>query len=457
MLDRSGANSRIVFRWLGGMVAEPVWEGDTVGFYVRDDKGGRLEEVICQPASAQDLQGLLRDDLAKLRQRLDQSRGETPTERTLRKILVQNFEDMADNPARADLDNYFFRYRNVSGNWRLIWCWGYERLDQEPAPSVICTDPECNLLFVRRPGKSPRCPSCEGLLQVRPKQKTNWKVMALAALLLLLLLALPTWWLLRPAKLVATPGQFTAPVGSRLECQIWEKGVFKKKDITHDAVGISFDPRIASFNQATGSIRLMNIGQTKIQFQYDGRKTEVVVSATPPANPDKLVIMPGTVELAVGTTARLKAFGEYSDGTRVDLTEAVEWVPQDAGPKNDGKVFAIGGLVEGLAAGSATVEARYRAVHDSSDTQYVLARPRSTCSKTLSSRSTWVSIRRPWVLGCMARSMSTRLPPRASVSICWSRRNSRPRSAPATLPACGARRCRASVRGAASWQSVSTA
>src|SRR5512141_2209823 len=89
MLDRSGANARILFRWLGGMVAEPVWEDDEpVGFYVRDDKGGRLEDVICQPASTQDLQGILRDDLAKLRQRLDQSRGETPTERTLRKVLL---------------------------------------------------------------------------------------------------------------------------------------------------------------------------------------------------------------------------------------------------------------------------------------------------------------------------------------------------------------------------------
>ena len=36
--------------------------------------------------------------------------------------------------------------------------------------------------------------------------------------------------------------------------------------------------------------------------------------------------MPGTVDLAVGTTARLKVFGEYKDGTRVDLTEAAEWV-----------------------------------------------------------------------------------------------------------------------------------
>lgn len=357
MLDRSGANARIIYRWMGGMIAEPVWEADTVGFYVRDDKGGRLEDVICQPASAQDLQGLLRDDLVKLRERLDQSRGETPTERTLHKILLRSFGELVDNPARTDLDSYFFRYRDVLGNWRLIWCWGYERLDHEPAPSVVCTDPECNLLFVRRPGKSPRCPSCAGLLQTRPKRKTNWKILALALLLLLLLLGGVGWWLMLALRgsLIATPAQFTGPVGTRIDCQVMEKGLFKKKDVTHNAIGITWDPRVAKFNQATGSIRLTGVGQTKIEFQYDGRKTEVVVAATASANPDKLVIVPGTVDLAVGTTARLKVFGEYQDGTRVDLTEATEWVPS-----KDGKVFfAQGNLVEGLVPGSSAIEARY--------------------------------------------------------------------------------------------------
>ncbi len=360
MLDRSGANSRILFRWLGGMVAEPVWDGDIVGFYVRDDKGGRLEDVICQPASAQDLQGLLRDDLAKLRQRLSQSRGETPSERTLRKVLVRTFDELVDNPARTDLDSYFFRYRDVLGNWRLIWCWGYERLDHEPAPSVVCTDPDCNLLFVRRPGKSPRCPSCEGLLQARPRRKAHWAIAALVGLLLLLLLGGTAWWLTRPAALVASPAKFTGPVGSRIDCQVMEKGLFKKRDVTHEAVGITFDPRVAKFNQATGSILLTGAGQTKIEFQFGNRKAEVVVTATPSANPEKLVIMPGTIDLAVGTTARLKVFGEYKDGTRADLTEAAMWVPQ-----NDGKVFANGSLVEGMSPGSSTIGARYRGTPDS--------------------------------------------------------------------------------------------
>ena len=51
MLDRSNANAKLLFRWVGGLSAEPVWEGESVNFYARDNRGGRLEEVLCQPAS----------------------------------------------------------------------------------------------------------------------------------------------------------------------------------------------------------------------------------------------------------------------------------------------------------------------------------------------------------------------------------------------------------------------
>ena len=28
--------------------------------------------------------------------------------------------------------------RDANGNWRLVWCWGYQRIDQEPAVAVVC-------------------------------------------------------------------------------------------------------------------------------------------------------------------------------------------------------------------------------------------------------------------------------------------------------------------------------
>ena len=167
MLDRSGANARIMFRWLGGMVAEPVWDGVAVGYYVRDDQGGRLEDVIVQPASSQDIATLLKDDMSKLCQRLEQSKAETTTERTLRKIVMQTFEELTKNPNRSDLDSYFFRYRDVLGNWRLIWCWGYQRQDFEPAanrlfaptPIAICYScaAPAKALAARRARASCRC------------------------------------------------------------------------------------------------------------------------------------------------------------------------------------------------------------------------------------------------------------------------------------------------------------
>jgi hypothetical protein len=356
MLDRSGANARIMFRWLGGMVAEPVWEGDAVGFYVRDDQGGRLEDVICQPASSQDIATILKDDMAKLRQRLEQSKAETSTERTLRKVLMRTFGELADNPNRNDLDSYFFRYRDVIGNWRLIWCWGYQRQDGEPAPSVVCTNPDCNLLFLRRPGKSPRCPACAGELSIRNAKKTNWKVAALAGLALLLLLLGVGWWATRPARLVASPNTFTGPIGSSIESKVVEKGLFRSHDVTREAIGISDDPRVARFDPITGEIHLLGAGATKIEFYRGGMKADVAVAVSADPNPDKLVIEPKSVDIAVGSTARLHCFGEYKNGTRADLTGAVVWVPQ-----NDGKAFAAGGLVEGLVPGATTVTARFRA------------------------------------------------------------------------------------------------
>jgi hypothetical protein len=369
MLDRSGSNSRVLFRWLGGMIAEPVWDGDLVGFYVRDDKGGRLEDVIVQPASPQDLRGMLCEDLAKLRQRLEQARGETPTERTLRKIAMKSFQELVDNPGRTDTDSYFFRYRDVLGNWRLIWCWGYERLDHEPAPAVICTDPDCNLLFVRRPGKSPRCPSCEGLLAPRKKRKPGRSLALLALLLLLLLLVAGGWWVWSRPALIVTPGEFAGPAGTRIDCRVMSNGLFHKKDVTREAVGITLDPNVARFDPAAGLVRLKSAGETRIDFHYGKHKVEVLVKSTASPDPDKLVSLEltpaGPIDLPLGQMVRLQAFANYGDGRRIEVpSERVKWHSEEKAAAGlelyaADEVFGAVGAVK-AGAGPLNVYATYR-------------------------------------------------------------------------------------------------
>jgi hypothetical protein len=367
MLDRSGANARIIFRWLGGMVAEPVWEDDLVGFYVRDDQGGRLEDVYCQPATNQDLQGGLRDDLAKLRQRLESARGETTTERTLRKVLMRSFQDVVDRPGRTDQDSYFFKYKDVLGNWRLVWCWGYERLDQEPAPAVVCTDPDCNLLFVRRPGKNPRCPACSGAIVPRKKKKSKRSLAALL-LLLLLLLALGLW-LLVPTKLIATPATLTGTVGSKIDCQIVERSWwFRNKEVTHEAAGFASDQQVAKFDNKNGAVRLTGEGSTVIEFRYNGRSTQVSVTATASPDANKVVSLEltpaGPIDLPLGQMKRLQAYANYGDGRRAEVpSEQVKWSAEKSVPglelyRDSEVVGAVGATKAG--AGPLSVFATYR-------------------------------------------------------------------------------------------------
>ncbi len=295
---------------------------------------------------------------------MEKSRGETSTERTLRKVLMRSFQDVVDNPARNDHDSYFFKYKDVLGNWRLVWCWGYERLDREPGPAVICTDPDCNLLFVRRPGKSPRCPACTGTIVPR-KKKDKRKIAALALLLLLLLLGLGLWTI-RP-RLIATPKHLEGTVGSKLDCAIVQRAWFRSKDVTREATGRTFDPQVAKFDRAGGVIRLTGEGTTDIQFRYHGRTAEVSVTATPSPNPNELVSLElspaGPIDLPLGQMMRLQAFATYGDGRRVQVpSERLKWSSEKPVPGLDlygdsEVVGAVGATKTG--AGPLTVFAKY--------------------------------------------------------------------------------------------------
>lgn len=355
MLDSANANGRIIHRWLGDLAGEPELAGESVNYFVRTNDGGRLEDVVCQPATEEDLRGPLAGELNKIAERLGTVKADNSTERLLLHVLTENLDDLLHNEARSDRSNYFFKYRDVLGRLRLVWCWGFQRKDLQPAPTILCADDACNLLFLRRPGQSPKCPACQAALPTKPKKKKRSKLPVLPLLLLMLCLLVGGVWFWNRNRLIAQPDEWTGPEGGRIEFKVIRPGIFGfgEKDVTRQAVAISEDPRIIRINPAGSAGVAQSRGQTIVRFHYAGRTTQASFTVTELGPPERITIEPQLVELGVGTTARLQLIGHYAGEVTTDLTEVAEWVPLD-----DNIVYACGGLVEGRASGTSTVTAR---------------------------------------------------------------------------------------------------
>ncbi|MFZ1933169.1 MAG: hypothetical protein WCB27_26250 [Thermoguttaceae bacterium] len=304
MLDDSNAHNRILCRWLGSIAVEPVWEGDSVSFFVRDDQGGRLEEAVCQPVIAADLTGVLKEDFAALRDRIEKARPETATERALHKCIQRWLKDLLEDPNRTDHDCYFFRYRDASGCWRLVWCWGFQRRDQELAPAVICTDPECSLLFVRRPNQSHRCPRCEAALPPRSKRKSHKSGLAAALVLLILAVGLGWWWAHRP-RLTVAPTNLNLIEGEVADLKIDatnrdEPVTIKSDDSAVDVMGTN---RLIGRKEGSARVEVAQ-GNLKAAVSVTVEKGEILSIALAPA---KLVVpVDDTIEPRVVAQVRTK-------------------------------------------------------------------------------------------------------------------------------------------------------
>ncbi len=305
MLDRSNANAKILFRWLGGMTAEPEWEEDTVSFYVRDDRGGRLEEVVCQPASESDLKGPLRADLAAMKERIEAAQPETATERAVKKMLRRSLGQLIDEPLRTDLGCYFFRYRDVQGRWRLVWCWGYQRVDEEPAHAVVCAREECGLLYVRRPGKSPKCPSCEAGLVPKRRKLVSRKRRLVGLLLLLLIAALIGWFIWSRGRLVVSPKKLDMVVGQIADVEVVGKNDAPVQITSPDptVVEITKDNRLIARGEGTVEV--------EVAQEHRSATVEITVTAAEFAS---IAVDPHPVVVAVDDSVQTRVMARIAGG-----------------------------------------------------------------------------------------------------------------------------------------------
>ena len=161
LLDKSNANYRVVRRWLGRFVAEPEWHGDVVELFVCDDEQARLNNVRCEPATADDLRRNreLSQEFKDLSARLEKIQP-GPREVKLHEAVVDHFRRLTLEAGPVHAECHLFKYRD-GNSWRLVWGWGYQRQNLAPATATICTNPGCSLLFVRYADGSRDCPGCE--------------------------------------------------------------------------------------------------------------------------------------------------------------------------------------------------------------------------------------------------------------------------------------------------------
>jgi hypothetical protein len=338
MLDPGNGNAKLIFRWLGRMAASPQWDGESVDFYVQDDQGGRLEEVYCQPATREDIKSTLADEMQLLSARLQQVHPNAPSELTLYRLLLRTFRELTEDPLRTDLDDYFFRYRDANGNWRLVWCWGYQRIDEEAAPAVVCTDPECALLFLRRPGRKNKCPACLAALLAKPRKPSHWKRNSLVALLLLLLIGAGVYWYWDRTHLFISPRNLHLVAGQIADLKVSGPTDEPLVMASDDAAVVEVTP----LNRLVGRTP----GKTTVLVNRGRRKGQVEVQVTE-RDLLGLTLEPEKIAMSVGDKRQIRAMGKLAGDRTVELSPDVlqtDHLPLPRYAEVDRKTLEIAGM-----------------------------------------------------------------------------------------------------------------
>ena len=366
MLDKVGSNEKTLRPFLGRFLARPVRKKDFVGFHVCDDAGDVLPEIQCAPVSIERLENdaALKGELSDLRDKLDSAISRTKSPDDL-KLLQRMNEDLATliEQKRADHSRcHLFTYTLQEKN-RLLWCWGYRRKDNELLAPVICSNPQCSLLFVNRGAGTPQCPACsKSVKPLLPLTRGQRAYKALIGMLVLAvcLAALLSYVLSRSGRgvpqdtFVAEPSDWRGPVGATVDVRTTLNAEGEEKDVTPDTVAVVEDPRILAVNRSGGFLARAT-GETVVHF-YHSKYTTRATFHIELMNPDRVVLDPKRIDLGTGSTIRLRLIGEFKDGQKANLTEFAEWLPVEgeAAQLRSGRVF-------GVTPGEAVVRVRYRA------------------------------------------------------------------------------------------------
>jgi uncharacterized protein YjdB len=144
------------------------------------------------------------------------------------------------------------------------------------------------------------------------------------------------------------------------------------KDLTSVATWSSSDLKVATVS-AAGVVTAVATGVATVAAQsgtFSGSATVTVSGSN--TNLTSITISPANPSIAINTTQQLTATGDYGDGSSRDLTALVTWSSSTVA----NATVSAAGLVDGVAAGSATITATLGSVSNS--TSVTIAAPTIT-------------------------------------------------------------------------------
>lgn len=186
MLDARKLTYQVLLGWFGDVLAEPEHSDEGVLFHVQQD--GRRQGVVEKTlATSDDLNGPLAGEFGKLKKALFEVRPVSPSERLIFNRL---------QPPIGNHDGFLYRVRTEGRAERLIWCWGFQKRSVD-AHAMLCSSPDCSLLFLQHDASVRICPRCEEPLRSKQplrNHRSRFPVGALTATVILGGLAAGTYW-----------------------------------------------------------------------------------------------------------------------------------------------------------------------------------------------------------------------------------------------------------------------
>ena len=372
LLDPGQGNYRALRTWFKDQVAEPEWSADgrSVKFYIQQN-GGRLLDVMTDPVATSDLDGKLAAQWKLLETAHQTASPASSSEKALHDSVGRILKGFRESAGRGRIPFVFHKYRDAGRQWRLVWCWGYQRRSSDPASPRICGTDSCDrLLFAQEMGQQPRCPGCSSQTSSDPPRRSlGVSRRALLAAGLLLFLGVGLFFGLpylknRPGSTPATNGTTTV-VPEPLTVLVLEVGESKplgeikifpggEKIGNSDDVLVT-DSAIVHYDDVDRTLSGVEPGTTSLIVTRGSNQPVTLPIKVVWGDPKTgtLRIEPAGGPLAVSEERPLAVFLVTPQGQRLNRTGAATLAIAD--PTADPTAEIVGHSIRGLRAGQAIV------------------------------------------------------------------------------------------------------